>query len=140
MSVVHFEDFAPLPESGTCCVCDGVFEQYGNNPQPVYPRGRCCHACNQRFVMWARVSVPPLKISAYDVSTDVPANNEWRQRLYRALEGASDGEKFRALADLLVVMVEDSAAPRQTAAELAVWLGNSAARIEKARKMGRAKR
>jgi len=29
-----------------CCICKKEFEGFGNNPDPLKKRGRCCNACN----------------------------------------------------------------------------------------------
>ena len=38
-----------------CCICGEPYEGYGNNPWPVKDEGRCCDACNLRFVIQARL-------------------------------------------------------------------------------------
>lgn len=40
----------------TCCICGEEFEGYGNNPAPVKESGKCCDACNRKFVIPARLS------------------------------------------------------------------------------------
>ena len=37
-----------------CSICFKAFTEYGNNAQPVN-NGRCCNACNDRFVIPARI-------------------------------------------------------------------------------------
>jgi hypothetical protein len=39
----------------TCCICGDEFEGYGNNPEPYKSSGRCCDACNRKFVIPARL-------------------------------------------------------------------------------------
>jgi hypothetical protein len=39
----------------TCCICGEEFEGYGNNPAPVKESGKCCDACNRKFVIPARL-------------------------------------------------------------------------------------
>lgn len=39
---------------GTCCICGETFVGYGNNPAPYKTSGRCCDACNLKFVIPAR--------------------------------------------------------------------------------------
>lgn len=39
----------------TCCICGEEFEGYGNNPSPVKETGKCCDACNRKFVIPARL-------------------------------------------------------------------------------------
>lgn len=39
----------------TCCICGEDFEGYGNNPAPVKESGKCCDACNRKFVIPARL-------------------------------------------------------------------------------------
>lgn len=43
-------------ESATdiCCICGEEIEGYGNNAQP-YAKGKCCDACNIKFVIPARI-------------------------------------------------------------------------------------
>lgn len=31
---------------GDCCLCSGMYEMYGNNPEPLAEEGRCCNKCN----------------------------------------------------------------------------------------------
>jgi hypothetical protein len=38
-----------------CIICGEEFEGYGNNPDPVTTEGRCCDACNTKFVIPARI-------------------------------------------------------------------------------------
>lgn len=40
----------------TCCICGEDFEGYGNNPAPYKESGKCCDACNRKFVIPARLS------------------------------------------------------------------------------------
>lgn len=37
-----------------CCICGEPIEGYGNNPRPYKNEGRCCDACNIKFVIPAR--------------------------------------------------------------------------------------
>ena len=39
----------------TCCICGDEFEGYGNNPAPYKESGKCCDACNRKFVIPARL-------------------------------------------------------------------------------------
>ena len=39
----------------TCCICGDDFEGYGNNPAPYKESGKCCDACNRKFVIPARL-------------------------------------------------------------------------------------
>ena len=41
-------------KDGICCICGGKINGYGNNAEP-YAHGRCCDACNFRFVIPARL-------------------------------------------------------------------------------------
>lgn len=43
-------------ESYTCCICGEKFNDFGNNPSPVADTGKCCDACNLKFVIPARLS------------------------------------------------------------------------------------
>lgn len=50
-------DFPKLNEatsSGVCCICGEKYDNYGNNAEP-YAHGRCCDACNLKFVIPARI-------------------------------------------------------------------------------------
>ena len=38
-----------------CCICGEEAEGYGNNPSPVKEDGKCCDACNRKFVIPARL-------------------------------------------------------------------------------------
>ena len=39
----------------TCCICGKKAEGFGNNPQPIKDKGRCCDACNAEVVIPARL-------------------------------------------------------------------------------------
>ena len=39
-----------------CCICGEPIEGYGNNPRPYKHEGRCCDACNLKFVIPARLA------------------------------------------------------------------------------------
>lgn len=41
--------------SFTCCICGEECEGYGNNPEPIKHDGKCCDACNRKFVIPARL-------------------------------------------------------------------------------------
>ena len=38
-----------------CCICGEKAEGYGNNPSPYKESGKCCDACNKKFVLPARL-------------------------------------------------------------------------------------
>ena len=38
-----------------CCICGEPIEGHGNNPEPYKHEGRCCDACNAKFVIPARL-------------------------------------------------------------------------------------
>lgn len=40
-----------------CCICGEPIEGYGNNPAPYKEEGRCCDACNLKFVIPARLEM-----------------------------------------------------------------------------------
>jgi hypothetical protein len=42
-------------EKHVCCICKGIFFGYGNNPEPVESKGRCCDDCNNSHVIAARI-------------------------------------------------------------------------------------
>ena len=39
-----------------CCICGEESYGYGNNPEPYKHEGRCCDACNMKFVIPARMA------------------------------------------------------------------------------------
>ena len=39
-----------------CCICGEPIEGYGNNPRPYKHEGRCCDACQSKFVLPARLA------------------------------------------------------------------------------------
>lgn len=47
-------------KTGDCCLCDGRYERWGNNPYPLCEEddheSRCCHECNARKVIPARMA------------------------------------------------------------------------------------
>lgn len=38
-----------------CCICDKPFKGFGNNPDPIKEKGRCCDSCNG-LVVFARIA------------------------------------------------------------------------------------
>jgi hypothetical protein len=40
----------------TCCICGDDFEGFGNNPAPYKESGKCCDACNRKFVIPSRLA------------------------------------------------------------------------------------
>jgi hypothetical protein len=55
-----------IKKSGTCSLCGGPYERYGNNPWPVREvEERCCDKCNETVVIPARLVWHELK-PAYD--------------------------------------------------------------------------
>ena len=40
-----------------CCICGEPLNGYGNNPAPYIKDGRCCDACNSKFVIPARIDL-----------------------------------------------------------------------------------
>ena len=38
-----------------CCICGKEVDEYGNNPQPVREKGKCCEKCNSNVVVPARI-------------------------------------------------------------------------------------
>ena len=43
------------PKEGDCCLCDGKYVFYGNNPAPLKsPDEKCCNRCNETKVIPAR--------------------------------------------------------------------------------------
>lgn len=57
------QDFEPVDVWGyslresviTCCICGEEVDGYGNNPEPYRQKGKCCDACNIKFVIPARL-------------------------------------------------------------------------------------
>lgn len=43
-----------LTEKKVCCICNSVFEGWGNNPEPFDGKA-CCDDCNDRFVTPTRM-------------------------------------------------------------------------------------
>jgi hypothetical protein len=41
-------------KANTCCICGEEIDGHGNNAEP-YEEGRCCDACNLKFVIPARL-------------------------------------------------------------------------------------
>jgi hypothetical protein len=39
-----------------CVLCNGIFEGYGNNPDPCVKSGRCCDDCNTNKVIPQRMN------------------------------------------------------------------------------------
>lgn len=52
---VTFESLKEAKEE-ICCICGEPIEGYGNNPSPYKHEGRCCDACNSKFVIPARLA------------------------------------------------------------------------------------
>lgn len=38
-----------------CCICGRTYSGSGNNPRPVKEDGECCDACNEQYVIPARI-------------------------------------------------------------------------------------
>jgi hypothetical protein len=47
-------DAEDLP-TGECCICGRAYTGSGNNPRPVKEDGECCDACNEQYVIPARI-------------------------------------------------------------------------------------
>jgi hypothetical protein len=45
----------------TCCICNEDFSGFGNNPQPLKKRGRCCDRCNIEKVLALRIYLDGIK-------------------------------------------------------------------------------
>jgi hypothetical protein len=45
-----------MKETGKCSICRGPYDLFGNNPWPIRIKGRCCHECNERSVIPARLA------------------------------------------------------------------------------------
>lgn len=49
----------PTSKTGTCSLCGGPYEHYGNNPYPLAEVDeRCCDQCNYERVIPARLHKP----------------------------------------------------------------------------------
>lgn len=46
-----------MADDNECCICDGLYDGYGNNPEPLarWPH-RCCDKCNRDEVIPARLA------------------------------------------------------------------------------------
>lgn len=44
-----------------CCICGKKFIGYGNNPDPIKKKGKCCNECNETKVIPARITQMCLK-------------------------------------------------------------------------------
>jgi hypothetical protein len=53
----------------TCCICKDDFSGFGNNPQPLKKRGRCCDKCNIEKVLTLRIYLHVLSKSSGGYST-----------------------------------------------------------------------
>ena len=54
----------------TCCICGEECVGYGNDPEPYKHSGRCCDACNKKFVIPAR---------AEQLAADLHGDNEEKE-------------------------------------------------------------
>lgn len=47
------------PQLAYCCICGNPIEGHGNDPEPILHNGGdvCCDACNERFVIPARMAI-----------------------------------------------------------------------------------
>jgi hypothetical protein len=54
--MTHDENYA---REGACSLCPGQYRDWGNNPWPLRQRfsSRCCHECNARRVIPARLGL-----------------------------------------------------------------------------------
>lgn len=44
-----------MNDNKVCCICGEKIEGYGNNPDPVKKKGKCCDNCNSIYVIPARL-------------------------------------------------------------------------------------
>ena len=46
-----------MRRNGPCCLCSGLYEGWGNNPEPLADFGtqRCCNRCNTTKVIPERL-------------------------------------------------------------------------------------
>lgn len=51
----EYEDRLTESLDNICCICGEEIDGHGNNPSPVKEEGRCCDACNAKFVIPARI-------------------------------------------------------------------------------------
>ncbi len=60
--------------TGPCSLCDGTYNNYGNNPEPILPNARrCCDTCNATKVIPARIGSVFTKGGAKGGSSKSPA-------------------------------------------------------------------
>ncbi len=69
-----------------CCVCGDEIEGYGNNAEP-YAHGRCCDACNYRFVIPARLE---LLNSDSEEKLSEAATPKYKERDFTTIEEKKD--------------------------------------------------
>jgi len=57
-----------IPETGTCSICGGPYEHWGNNPEPIAQFAkRCCDKCNHEKVIPARMCAVKLPYNLADL-------------------------------------------------------------------------
>ncbi len=44
-------------EKNNCIICGKLFTGFGNNPDPVKSKGRCCDSCNAVHVIPLRLAI-----------------------------------------------------------------------------------
>ena len=61
-----------FPEIGTCSICSGPYENWGNNPWPLGKfEARCCSTCNDTRVVPARLLLIHRKTNSNSRVNDV---------------------------------------------------------------------
>lgn len=77
-------------KDGVCCICGDKIESYGNNAEP-YAHGRCCDACNFRFVIPARLDA---------LEKEHPADESLNEKLLQKVSGQFELSKDFSTLDL----------------------------------------
>ena len=61
-----------MTESGKCCLCNGTYNHYGNNPFPFFPNdeeARCCKLCDNTKVLPVRLLMHRLAKEQFEGNT-----------------------------------------------------------------------
>ena len=53
---VYGEKLTEAKDEEVCCICGEPLEGHGNKPEPYKHEGRCCDACQNKFVLPARMA------------------------------------------------------------------------------------
>ena len=61
-----------MTESGKCCLCNGTYNNFGNNPFPFFPNDeekRCCKLCDNTKVLPVRLLMARLTKEQFEGNT-----------------------------------------------------------------------